>query len=70
MAGGHSVVGLAIEVILIATLGIAAMGLLATANYTGWGTVPTMMFQVVLPIIICVAFIVLILKKVGWSVNM
>jgi len=64
------VVGLSIDVILLATLGVTAVGLIVSANYTGWGTTETLLFQTVMVIIVAVAFIILLLKRVGYKVSM
>ncbi len=63
------IVGLAIDVILLATLGIAAVSLLISANMTGWGTTNTMIFGTILPLIVGIAFLLLILKRAGYQVK-
>lgn len=65
-----SAVGLSIEVILIATLGIAAVGLVVNANYSGWSSTTTLLFQTVLVIIIAVAFILIVLARAGYKIKM
>lgn len=65
-AGGT--VGLAIEVIFIATLGVAAVGLVVNANYSGWDSTSKLLFQTVLVIIIAIAFILLVLRRAGYHV--
>jgi len=67
-AGGS--VGLSIEVILIASLGVSAVSLIVNANYTGWDATSTLLFQSVMVIIIAVAFIILILARAGYKIQM
>lgn len=69
MSSKGGVVGLSVDVILLATLGIAAVGLLVTANMSGWGTTNTLIFGTVLPIIVGIGFLLLILKRAGYSVT-
>lgn len=64
------VVGLSVDVILLATLGVAAVGLVINANYTNWDATSKLLFQTVIVIIIAVAFILLLLKRAGYSVRM
>ena len=69
MSEKGGVVGLSIDVILLATLGIAAVGLLITANMSGWGTTNTLIFGTILPLIVGVGFLLLILKRAGYKVT-
>ena len=64
-----SVIGLAIEVIFIATLGVTATSLVINANYTGWDATTKMIFQTVMVIVIGVAFLLLILARAGYKVK-
>lgn len=69
MAKGGSV-GLSIEVLLIATIGVAAVGMLVTANTTGWGTTNILVFGTILPLIVGIAFLLLILDRAGYKVQL
>ena len=62
-------IGLSIELILLATLGVTAVGMIVTANYSGFGSTTTLLFQTVVPIVVAVGFIILILKKAGYTVE-
>jgi hypothetical protein len=63
-------IGLSIEVIFIATLGIAAVGLVINANYTNWDATSKLMFQTVMVIVIAVAFLLIVLNRAGYKVNL
>lgn len=69
MAKGGAV-GLSIEVILIASLGVSAVSLIVNANYTSWDATSKLLFQSIMVIIIAVAFIILILARAGYKVEM
>ncbi len=64
-----SVIGLSIEVFLAATLGLTAISLIQTGNYTSWGTTEKLVFQTVLSIVVIVAMILIFLKKAGYNIQ-
>ena len=73
MAGGHKsggAIGLSIEVIFIATLGISAVSLVINANYTGWDATSKLIFQTVMVIVIGVSFLLIILNRAGYKIQL
>ncbi len=68
--GSGGTIGLSIELIFIATIGIAAVGLIINANYTNWDSTSKLMVQSVLVIVVGIAFILLVLKRVGYNVKL
>ena len=65
-----SVVGLAIEGILYATIGVLAINLIANGNFTGVdGTVQTVA-KTVVAIVIAIAAVLLFLKRAGYSMKL
>lgn len=64
-----SVVGIAVEAILFATLGVAAIGLVQSANYTGWDATVKLLAQTVTCLIIVIAVVLGFLKTAGYHVK-
>ena len=64
-----SVVGIAVEAILFATLGVAAIGLVQNANYTGWDATVKLMAQTVSSLIVVIAVILGFLKTAGYHIK-
>jgi hypothetical protein len=67
--GKGGVVGLSIDVIILATLGVTAVGLLISGAANVTGTTNILIFGTVLPIIVGVGFLLLILKRAGYEVR-
>jgi len=65
-----SVIGIAVEAILFATLGVAAIGLVQGANYTGWDATVKLLAQTVSSIIIVISVILGFLKTAGYEVKL
>ena len=65
-----SVIGIAVEAILFATLGVTAINLIANGNYTGVDATTKLIAQTVSSIIVVVAVILLFLKRAGYTIEM
>lgn len=62
---GNQVVNISIGLILLATIGVAAIGLIANANTTGWDASVITLFQTVTPIVAIIAVVLFFLRRTG-----
>ena len=65
-----SVIGIAIEAIFFATLGITSINLIAAGNWTGVDATTKLVGTTVASIIIMIAVVLLFLKRAGYTVKL
>ena len=67
---GGGAIGLSIEVFFIALIGVAATSSLINANYTGWDSTSTLIFKSVMVVMIGVAFLLIVLNRAGYKIQL